>query len=106
MLLGPVALDLRDEYTGGPVIGEATLTLEIEDGPHRLSGSSPTVSGAPWFCTSRPPFGTGRSGVTSTTSPAASGKPSTSTSDMNLPIWRGGKFTTAATCLPTSRSGA
>ena len=30
------------------------------------------------------------------------GKPSVSTSDMNLPIWRGGKLTTAKTCRPTA----
>ncbi len=29
----PVALELRDEYTGGAIIGGATLALEIEDGP-------------------------------------------------------------------------
>jgi signal transduction histidine kinase len=33
-----------------------------------------------------------------------SGKPRVSTSDMNGPIWRGGKLTTAATCRPTSVS--
>ena len=38
----------------------------------------------------------------STTSPASSGTPSVSTSDMNLPICRGGKFTTASTRFPTS----
>jgi two-component system osmolarity sensor histidine kinase EnvZ len=38
--------------------------------------------------------------------PSSSGKPSVRTSDMNLPIWRGGKFTTAKTCRPTSVSGA
>ena len=31
--------------------------------------------------------------------------PSTSTSDRNLPIWRGGKFTTPATWRPISDSG-
>ena len=46
-----------------------------------------------------------RSGMISTTSPSASGKPSVSTSDIILPIWRGGKFTTAATCRPISASG-
>ena len=37
--------------------------------------------------------------------PSASGTPRTSTSDNTLPIWRGGKFTTASTCRPTSPSG-
>jgi hypothetical protein len=32
--------------------------------------------------------------------------PSTSTSDRIGPIWRGGKFTTAITCRPTSVSGS
>src|ERR1700722_16115068 len=41
---------------------------------------------------SRTPLATGRSGAISTTAPVASGKPSTSTSDMNLPICRGGKL--------------
>ncbi len=53
---------------------------------------------------SRAPSGTGKSGENKTTSPSASGKPSVNTSDMNLPIWRGGKLTTAATFLPTSLS--
>ena len=53
----------------------------------------------------RPPFGTALSGPINTTAPSGSGKPKVSTSDMNLPIWRGGKLTTAATCRPTSSSG-
>ena len=53
----------------------------------------------------RPPSGTGRSGASSTTSPSLSGKPSTSTSDMNLPICFAGKLTTPATWRPTSVSG-
>ena len=40
----------------------------------------------------RPPFGTFRAGPISITSPAASGRPSVSTSDMKGPIWRGGKI--------------
>ena len=54
----------------------------------------------------RPPSGTGRSGASSTTSPSLSGKPSTSASDMNLPICFAGKLTTPATWRPTSSSGA
>ena len=54
---------------------------------------------------SLPPSGTLRSIAPSTTAPSSSGKPSVSTSDMNLPIWRGGKLTTAKTCRPTSVSG-
>ena len=49
-----------------------------------------------------PPFGTFKEGASSTTSPSSSGKPSVSTSLMNGPIWRGGKFTTAQTCRPMS----
>ena len=45
----------------------------------------------------RPPKGTSRSGVSSTTAPSASGTPSVSTSDMNGPICLGGKLTTATT---------
>ena len=52
------------------------------------------------------PFGTSRSGANSTTAPSSSGKPRVSTSDMTGPIWRGGKFTTAATCRPMRSSGA
>lgn len=58
------------------------------------------------FQNSRAPGGTSASGWNSTTLPSASGKPRVSTSDMNLPIWRGGKLTTAATIRPTSASGA
>ena len=52
----------------------------------------------------RTPSATGLSIAARTTSPSPSGKPSTSTSDMNGPIWRGGKLTTAMTCRPTSVS--
>ena len=45
--------------------------------------------------------GVGRSRITL---PSSSGTPSASTSDMNGPIWRGGKFTTATTRLPSSSS--
>src|SRR3989338_7888325 len=54
---------------------------------------------------SLPPNGTSWPGPISTTSPSASGRPSTSTSDSTLPIWRGGKLTTASTCSPISPSG-
>jgi len=52
----------------------------------------------------RPPSGTFRSGPIMTTSPSASGKPSTRISDMNLPICLAGKLTTAATWRPVSSS--
>ena len=52
----------------------------------------------------RAPFGTSASGAASTMSPAASAKPSTSTSERTGPIWRGGKFTTAITRRPGSSS--
>ena len=55
---------------------------------------------------SAPPSGTLRSIAPSTTAPSSSGKPSVSTTDMNLPICRGGKLTTANTWRPTSVSGA
>ncbi len=54
---------------------------------------------------SLPPSGTSWPGPISTTSPFASGTPSTRTSDSTGPIWRGGKFTTASTWRPTSPSG-
>ena len=38
--------------------------------------------------------------------PLGSEPPSVRTSDMNLPICRGGKFTTAITCRPINVSGA
>jgi hypothetical protein len=47
-----------------------------------------------------PPFGTLKSGFSSTTAPSSSGTPSVSTSLMAGPICRGGKFTTASTCRP------
>lgn len=53
----------------------------------------------------RAPFGTGRSTLASTMAPVSSAKPSVRTSEMNFPIWRGGKFTTAMTWRPTSCSG-
>ena len=52
----------------------------------------------------REPLGTAKSGANRITAPLSSAKPNVSTSDMNLPIWRGGKLTTAATCRPGSSS--
>lgn len=54
----------------------------------------------------RPPSGTVWSGRISTTAPFSSGNPRVRTSDMNLPICRGGKFTTASTCRPSKVSAA
>ena len=54
---------------------------------------------------SLPPFGTGRDGPITTTSPSSSGNPSVKTSERKGPICRGAKLTTAATCRPTSASG-
>ena len=51
------------------------------------------------------PGATSESGLRSTTSPGAEHAPSTSTSEMNGPIWRGGKFTTPTTSFPTRSSG-
>ena len=42
----------------------------------------------------------------SITAPSSSAKPRVSTSDMNLPIWRGGKLTTAATWRPGRSTSA
>ena len=52
----------------------------------------------------RPPTGTSRSGRRRITRPSSSGTPSTSTSERTGPIWRGGKFTTATTRLPSRSS--
>ena len=52
----------------------------------------------------RPPSGTSCVGRSRITWPSLVGAPSTSTSDMNGPIWRGGKFTTATTRRPSSSS--
>ena len=52
----------------------------------------------------RPPTGTSAVGRSRITLPSSSGTPRVSTSDMNGPIWRGGKFTTATTRLPSSSS--
>ncbi len=38
----PIALDLRDEFTGGPIRGEAQLSLEIQDGANWI----PATKGA------------------------------------------------------------
>ena len=53
---------------------------------------------------SAPPPARRRSGRSKITFPCSSGAPSTSTSDMNGPICRGGKFTTASTRRPSSSS--
>ena len=52
----------------------------------------------------RPPSGTSDEGCSRITRPSSSGTPSTSTSDMTGPIWRGGKFTTPTTSRPSSSS--
>ena len=72
----------REEVSRG---GDRPET-DVEDDAGRVSGQN-----------RRPPFGTTRSQVARTIAPSASGKPSVSTSDMNGPIWRGGKLTTAMT---------
>ena len=56
------------------------------------------------FQYSLPPFGTSCDGCINTTSPSAPGTPSVNTSDINGPICRGGKFTTAITCAPIKAS--
>ena len=104
---------LPDE--GAHLVAEGAVLLgnfHVHDRPslarRRSYGLSPantrSASGLPQNI--RPPSGTGRSGASSTTSPSLSGKPSTSTSDMNLPICFAGKLTTPATWRPTSASGA
>ena len=54
---------------------------------------------------SRAPGAISASGATRTTAPSASLRPRVRTSDMNGPIWRGGKFTTAITERPIIVSG-
>ena len=53
----------------------------------------------------RVPGFTSESGRSRMTSPWSSGTPRTSTSDMKVAIWRGGKLVTATTSRPTSSSG-
>ena len=53
---------------------------------------------------SLPPSETSLSVVINTQLPSPSGTPSVSTSDFTGPIWRGGKLTTARTCLPSNSS--
>ena len=65
----------------------------------RLAGRASAV-----IRTSRPPTGTSAVGRSRITLPSSSGTPRVRTSDMKGPIWRGGKFTTATTRLPSSSS--
>src|SRR6185295_14871843 len=53
-----------------------------------------------------PPSGTGRSGIKSTFSPLPFSTARTSTSDSSPATRRGGRFTTAITCSPTSSDGS
>ena len=79
---------LRDEGAGAPAEGHragAAPTARLEDPAAERH------------------VGSGRSRITL---PSSSGAPSTSTSDMTGPIWRGGKFTTATTSRPSRSSRA
>ena len=69
----------------------------------RPSPPRPSRSSAPrqWM---RAPSGTSVSGASRMIRPSSSEAPSTSTCDMNGPIWRGGKLTTATTRRPSSSS--
>lgn len=72
------------------------LAIDSGDSVCGLRGASGTIppSEGQKSCA---PSGTARSGPINTIAPSASGKPSTSTSDMKGPICFGGKLTTAAT---------
>ncbi len=64
------------------------------------SGAAPGLARQPIL----DPTSASWSGRSSTTPSSLSRAPSTSTSDMNGPIWRGGKLTTATTSVPSSSS--
>ena len=104
--LARLAEDPRLTHTGWLLGTPGYLAPEILYGEDATTASDVHAWAATvaFAATGRPPFGTGRSTATSTTFPAASGRPRVSTSDRNGPIWRGGKLTTAATLRPTSWS--
>lgn len=85
--------------TGWPLSGNSS---PIDRTKSRRSGNE--FAGGTTHQKSRPPTGTSVSGVMRTTAPAASGTPRVKTSDMNGPICRGAKLTTASTSRPTSAS--
>ncbi len=76
--------------------------------PRSHPGSGPDAEAeadaAPVVSRIRAPTGTSASGRSRMIRPSSSDAPSVSTSDMNGPIWRGGKLTTATTSRPSSSS--
>ncbi len=66
--------------------------------------TTPTPDAPPESSWIRAPSGTSASGASRITRPCSSEAPSTSTSDLTGPIWRGGKLTTATTRRPSSSS--
>jgi hypothetical protein len=73
-----------------PPIASGLAELILPSALRRWPVKRAICFGGGWPFRTGAPFGTAWSGLKSTTSPWASGKPSVSTSDMNLPIWRGG----------------
>jgi hypothetical protein len=126
--LSEIRAELIKDQSGHSAAGQApakasssgSLITKSVTGRARSSAATETVGrsllapGITWFLereraqshqNRRLPFGTGRSGWNNTTAPTESAKPRVNTSDMKLPIWRGGKFTTAATWRPSKASG-
>ena len=126
-----LALSIWDDYAAEMLWLDSDYPLtKSASTPGVARGTCPTTSGVPATVEAQSPnakvvysnikFGdigstfsasgsststsTASSSSSSTTSPASSGTPSTSTSLRNGPICRGGKFTTATTCRPISRS--
>src|SRR5215208_1863055 len=95
----------RLEPVQGRVHGEYRRT-EPEGGGGVAAGPTPGRGGVLKPQNILPPGGTSRSGKRSTTSPASSGTPRTSTSLLKPAIRLGGKLTTATTCFPTRPSGS
>ena len=102
--------DAVDGVTGHHLVGGAVEQVRVEGRAEVLArarleaqpaGERAARLGAQNI---RPPRGTSDVGRSRITRPSSSGTPSTSTSDRTGPIWRGGKFTTATTRLPSSSS--
>lgn len=111
---------IRRATNSGHVLGSARFRQDLETkaqrplrwmthGGDRRSKLSPpqpiSTTLTPGDQAMRVPGATSESGLSKTTSPGAGQAPSTSTSDMNGPIWRGGKLTTPTTSFPTRSSG-
>ena len=94
---------------GDEVVGEQGDGHVGDDGGRtrgrRAATAPPPPPPPPWLA-DREPGSAPRSGRSSTTPRWSSKAPSTSTSDMNGPIWRGGKLTTPTTSVSSSSSRA